>query len=46
MENVRDKYRKHCLAQGIKEEELKEIDDWTWKAMEDAYSASKNLKFK
>jgi len=38
MENVRDKYRKHCLAQGIKEEELKKIDDLTWNAMEAAYA--------
>lgn len=45
MENVRDKYRKHCLNSGIKEEELKKIDDDCWNAMEDAYTASKNLKF-
>jgi len=29
MENVRDKYRKHCLASGVKEEDLKKIDDAT-----------------
>jgi len=45
MENVRDKYRKHCLASGVTEEDLKKVDDLTWNSMEAAYVASKNLKF-
>lgn len=46
MKPCRDKYREQLIQEGVAEDKLKALEDFAHKQMEEAYSKSKDLKFK
>jgi 2-oxoglutarate dehydrogenase complex dehydrogenase (E1) component-like enzyme len=46
MKPCRDKYREQLIQEGVAEDKLKALEDFALKQMEEAYSKSKDLKFK